>query len=74
MMNSCVLHHVSCFAFKAEGMCAIPLPAALTQPHTLCSLYRLISQSTLEYTFSCTVLKCVYITEVQAGINVQLLE
>lgn len=55
-------------------MSAIPLLPALTPPHTLCSIYRLCSQSTLDYTFSCSVLKCVYITEVQSRINVQLPE
>lgn len=71
MMNLCVLHYVSCFSLKAAGMSAIPLPPALTQPHTLCSIYRLFSQSTLDYTFSCTV---IYITEVQGRINIQFLE
>ena len=72
MMNLCVLHYVSCFTLKAEGTSAIPFPPALIQPTTLCCVYGLISRSTLEYAFSCTVLKCVYITEVQG--NIQLLE
>lgn len=74
MMNLCLLHYVSCFTLKAKGMSAVPLSPALLQPHTLCSLHRLISHSTLEYTFSCNVLKHVCIIEVQGRINVQLLK
>lgn len=64
LLNLCVLLYAKLLQFKGRGQSATHLPPTLIHAHTLCSIYRFISQSTLEHTFSCPVLKCVYTTEV----------